>query len=238
LELLNESPLYTLGWAAKFAGARPADVSRWVAGYRIGDKAWGSVTAPARRDADDGQLYLTFHHLIEVWTVQRMRQPANPAHRLSLQQIRQAANAAQKHFQVSYPLADERLRWDGAGIFYQSLGDAAVTGGLLELSKRSGQLTWSGFFEEGLQRIDYLEQRAIRLWPIGRERRIVIDPQFRFGWPTIAKGDRSTGIPADTVAEMVTAGESERDAANAYQIEVEAVTDAVAYFQGLRAIAA
>jgi uncharacterized protein (DUF433 family) len=236
--LLSESPLYTLGWAAKFAGARPADVSRWVAGYRIRDKAWAPVTAPAVRDPDDGQLYLTFHHLIEVWTVQRMRQPSNSSDRLSLQKIRQAANAAQQHFNVAYPLADERLRWDGAGIFYATLGDEAVAGGLLELSKRSGQLAWSSLVEEGLKRIDYLEQRAIRLWPLGRDRRIVLDPQFRFGWPTVAKDHKSTGIPADTVAEMVAAGESERDAASAYQIEVAAVTDAVDYFKGLRVIAA
>lgn len=235
---LSEAPLYSLGWAAKFAGARPADVRRWITGYRIGAKAWPPVTAPASRRPDDGQIYLTFYHLIEVWTVQRMREPTDRKYRLSLQKIRQAADAAQQQFGVTYPLADERLRWDGAGIFYATLGNSSIAGGLVELSKRSGQLVWSEFVDQGLQRIDYVEQRAVRLWPLGRQRRIVLDPQFRFGWPTIAAAHRSTGIPADNVAEMVAAGESTEGTAAAYQIEVDAVKDAVDFFAGLRAIAA
>lgn len=235
---LSEAPLYSLGWAAKFAGARPADVRRWVTGYQIGDKAWPPVTAPARRHPSDGQVYLTFHHLIEIWTVQRMREPTDRKLRVSLQRIRQAANAAQEQFNVAYPLADERLRWDGAGIFYKTLGHSAIAGGLVELSKRSGQLTWSELVEEGLQRIDYFEQRAVRLWPLGRQRLIVLDPQFRFGWPTIAASHKSTGIPADNVAEMVAAGESTEATASAYRIEVDAVMDAVDFFTHLRAIAA
>src|SRR5690348_14468337 len=137
--LLRGIPLYSVTDAARFTGGRPVDVRRWVEGYEYRDKAQKPVSEPALRAAS-GFLYLTFHHLIEVWTIRRMRYPAPGIRGLSLQQIRTAANAAREMFNNDFPLADERLRWDGVGIFYETLGEQAL-GDLVELSRRTGQLS-------------------------------------------------------------------------------------------------
>lgn len=130
-------------------------------------------------------------------------------------------------FNTDFPLADERLRWDGAGIFYEVAGQEAVDAGLIELSRKKGQYAWSEFINEGLQRIEYRDRQAVRLWPVGRSRLVVLDPNFRDGWPTLAKQGRSIGIPAEVVAEMVQAGDKPDDVAASYEVDKRAVADAL-----------
>jgi uncharacterized protein (DUF433 family) len=229
-DLLREVPLYTPAAAARFTGASQIDVRRWVEGYSFRGKWQDPVSEPARRAAD-GTIYLTFHHLIEVWTIRRMRQGPDGSKGLSLQAVREAAQAARELFQTSFPLADERLAWDGAGIFYDIAGAEAVDAGLVELSRHKGQYTWSEFIRDGLKRIQYRNHQAIRLWPLGRDRLVVLDPSIRNGWPTLARGGRSIGIPADVVAEMVEAGDSPSEVAASYEVEARAVADALAFVE-------
>ena len=228
--LLRDVPLYSITDAARFIGARPVDVRRWVEGYSyLRDRVQPAVSQPAGRVAS-GALYLTFHHLIEVWTIQRMRHPSDKVGKgIPLPQIRKAAEAARQIFETEFPLADERLRWDGAGIFYEVLGNQAVEGGLIELSRRAGQTTWSKFIEDGLKRIEYQGRLAVRLWPLGHQHAIVLDPTLHDGWPTLARGKKLSGIPADVVAEMVEAGDPVERVAAAYEVPVAAVNDAVSF---------
>jgi|SRR5579859_2525545 len=228
--LLREVPLYSLTDAARFTGAKPVDVRRWVEGYAYGDSFQPPVSEPARRLAS-GNLYLSFHHLIEVWAINRMRRPAD-GKAISLQQIRQAAASAREIFRNDFPLADERLRWDGAAIFYRVLGEDAVDSGLVELSKKARQLTWSKFIEDGLRRIEYVDRLAVRLWPLGQSRFVVLDPSLNDGWPTVTRGNKLSGIPADVVAEMVNAGDNIDGVAAAYRLTSAAVNDAVAFVSG------
>jgi uncharacterized protein (DUF433 family) len=148
---------------------------------------------------------------------------------LSLQQIRKAADAVRDLFHNDFPLADERLRWDGVGIFYDALGEQAVEGGLIELSRRTGQATWSSLIAQGLQRIEYRDQQAVRLWPLGQNHAVVLDPTLNDGWPTVTRGKKLSGIPADVVAEMVQAGDSIDGVASAYRIGRSAVVDAITF---------
>ena len=225
--LLREVPLYSLTDAARFTGARPVDVRRWVEGYTYRNSVQPPVSEPARR-VSSGSLYLTFHHLIEVWAINRMRRPS-AGKGIPLQRIRKAAASAREIFENDFPLADERLRWDGAAIFYQALGSEAIEGGLVELSRRARQLTWSKFIEDGLRRIEYQDRLAVRLWPLGQTRFIVLDPSLNDGWPTVTRGNKLSGIPAEAVAEMVNAGDSIEGVATAYRLTSAAVGDAVAF---------
>jgi uncharacterized protein (DUF433 family) len=226
--LLREVPLYSVTDAARFTGARPVDVRRWVEGYTYPSGEMGPVSQRATR-LKSGNLYLTFHHLIEVWAINHMRRPADGATGLSLQQIRQAAASAREHFGTDFPLADERLQWDGAGIFCGALGEQAVNEGLVELSRKSGQLTWSKFVEDGLKRIQYQDRLAVRLWPLGQSRFVVLDPTMNDGWPTVTRGEKLSGIPAEVVADMVSAGDTVEGVAAAYRLTTAAVHDAVMF---------
>jgi len=158
-----------------------------------------------------------------------MRRPPGGGKGIPLQWIRQAAASAREIYKNDFPLADERLRWDGAAIFYAALGDQAIEGGLVELSRRARQLTWSKFVEDGLRRIEYDDSLAIRLWPLGRDHSVVLDPTLNDGWPTVTRGKKLAGIPADVVAEMVQAGDSVDGVAEAYRLAPSAVTDAVTF---------
>ena len=104
-----------------------------------------------------------------------------------------------------------------------------MEGGLIELSRRAGQTTWSKFIEDGLKRIEYQGRLAVRLWPLGHQHAIVLDPTLHDGWPTLARGKKLSGIPADVVAEMVEAGDPVERVAAAYEVPVAAVNDAVSF---------
>src|SRR5690242_6778200 len=92
---LREVRLYSITDAARFTGARPVDVRRWVEGYAYRDSFQPAVSEHAARLAS-GSLYLTFHHMIEVWAINRMRRPVEGGKGIPLQWIRRAAASARE----------------------------------------------------------------------------------------------------------------------------------------------
>jgi uncharacterized protein (DUF433 family) len=80
--------------------------------------------------------------------------------------------------------------------------------------------------ESFLDRVDFDqggEGVVSRLLPVGKESPVIIDPEIRFGSPAVA------GIPTDTLAEMVRAGDSIESVASGYNLSLSDVVAALNY---------
>jgi uncharacterized protein (DUF433 family) len=69
------------------------------------------------------------------------------------------------------------------------------------------------------------EHLVAKLWPLGRDKSIIVDPKHTFGQPTI----EGTNIKAETIYRMFQAGESLHFIASLYEIETAQVEDAVTF---------
>jgi uncharacterized protein (DUF433 family) len=64
---------------------------------------------------------------------------------------------------------------------------------------------------------------VIRLRPSGSDSQVVIDPEVRFGSPTVR------GIPTETIAEQVAAGDSVESVARDFDLDLSTVIDALRF---------
>lgn len=64
---------------------------------------------------------------------------------------------------------------------------------------------------------------VVRLHPAGKQSPVVIDPEVRFGSPSVS------GIPTETLDEMVRAGDSIESVAQGYDFELDTVVAALDY---------
>jgi uncharacterized protein (DUF433 family) len=75
-----------------------------------------------------------------------------------------------------------------------------------------------------LQRVEFDTEEdgvAVRLRPNGKDSQVVIDPDIRFGSPTVC------GFPTETIAEQVFAGDSVESVASDFDLDLSTVIDAL-----------
>jgi hypothetical protein len=122
---------------------------------------------------------------------------------VTMSTIRRAALAATELFHTDYPFAVKRFDTDGRRIF-ATLAERA--GGekhvVEELGK--GQIVFDDFVRPFFRKLEYRgEAEALRYWPLGADRRVVLDPAREFGAPI----DAETGVPTFALFDAVqTAG--------------------------------
>jgi uncharacterized protein (DUF433 family) len=113
----------------------------------------------------------------------------------------------------------------------QSLSESEST--LLELCKN--QYALQEIMKLYLHEIDFSElespQRALRWFPMGKERPIVIDPAIAFGKPVIL----ATRIPAETLYRDYLAEKSAKSVADWYEISVDKVEAAIEFMESFKA---
>lgn len=221
--------LYPPAEVARLLRIPPATVRRWLLGYTYVLALGMGRGAPVVRAGRGMQRELgavTFLDLIELLVVKGFRSRGVP-----LKHIRIAAEEAAAAFRTPHPLATQRLQTDGRHIFAR-IQDALDLVGLVSLSER-GQSVFPEAVEEYLRELDFdLETRlAIRWWPAGRERPVVLDPRVCFGKPHIA----GTGVPTAALYGPVAAGDDPRTVAEWFRVDPAQVDAAVAYEQELKA---
>jgi uncharacterized protein (DUF433 family) len=212
--------MYSFPDAARFIGAKPAELRRWLLGYEHGPPNGRTYSEPLWQS----QLStfdiegLGFKDLIELRFVHTFRESGVP-----LQLIRATLEAAKAEFRVDYPLTNRKFTTDGRRIFgrtVKSTGDID----LLDLCRRQhviekviGPSLRSGIeFEWG---------GAARWFPL-RTRAIVLDPARKFGQPILAEFD----IPTVALWEAVQAeGGDVRRVAHYFEVTPAAVRAAIAF---------
>lgn len=220
--------LYTVSESARLAAVSASRIRRWLRGYvhrhdeteRYSPPVWVS-SVPVL----DGALGLSFADLVEVRFVD-----AFLAAGVSWKTIRSAAARARDLLGVSHPFSTRKFSTDGRTIFAEVLRD---TGELTLLDIVKSQYAFHRVISPSLYAgLEFDNEDVVqRWWPLGRARRVVLDPKRAFGQPIIG----TAGIPTAVLADAVRAEGSLSAAAAWYKVEVAAVRDAVAFEDRLAA---
>ncbi len=212
----QDVPAYSIREAAGLVGISPSTLRSWVRGRSFPKRAGGVGRSPAiiAPPVVDG-AFLSFTNVVEAHVLSGLRRK----YELKLDAIRTAVRFVHDRLHVEHPLAMERFKTDGASLFVERFGRT------LNASK-AGQVAMREVLETYLERIEYDDGRAIRLFPLLRDaapRVIVVDPRRSFGRPTIA----GTSIPVVAVRERFDAGDSVDLLARDFEVRPDQIEEAL-----------
>ncbi len=225
--------LYTKTEAARLLSIPRAKLQRWADGYCY-NRGRRHVTSPAvihRVLAERQALGLiTFVDLVELGLVAAFRE-----HGLSMQTIREAARVASGLFNTDHPFAVKQFSTDGRSIFAKLVDRGADspprTDGHVIEDLVARQYVFPNMTAPFLRRIEWGEKEAARLWPMGKEGRIVIDPKRNYGKPI----DESTGVAVGAICAALETGEEPPVVAGWFEVPVAAVVAALEFQEALGA---
>jgi uncharacterized protein (DUF433 family) len=213
--------VYTLREAHRFTGVPMRSIQRWAYGYKYLGRRGFQHSAPIVSSGIDveGARVIDFGALLEVRFLNAFRK-----HGLSWKTIRRSAEAVIELLGKRYPISSRIFKTDGKQILAEIVryvGDKQ----LLNLVKRQYEFekVISPMLYAGVE-FDDLDE-PFRWWPLGTDRRVVIDPARAFGAPIIAK----TRIPTSVLDGAARVEGSIEAAAEMYDVEFSAVEDAVEF---------
>jgi uncharacterized protein (DUF433 family) len=158
---------------------------------------------------------LSFRDLVEVQFVHRFRQEG-----LSLQSIRKTIGVAARLLQESYPLSSVKFKTDGRTILAQVI-EPGERGYVFDLA--TGQYLFEFILDYLYDALEYSEfDDLVRWWPLGKERRVVIDPRRSFGRPIVEEG-----VPTAILAGSFRAEGSVAAVARWFEVPERSVEDAL-----------
>ncbi len=133
--------------------------------------------------------------------------------------------ATRERLGLPYPLAHERP-WVGEG--QRILAEAQKSSGLPEelwamWVADSGQILLTAPAESFLERVEFANDEAIRIHPVGPGSPIIIDPLIRFGTATVR------GIPTEAVAEQIEAGDPVEMVAADFNLDLAEIAAVLSY---------
>ncbi|MFC0133596.1 DUF433 domain-containing protein [Massilia eurypsychrophila] len=222
--------IYPLHQAARLVGAEPRALRRWVQGYSRRYKGEQVRSEPLwktqLRDQDLPDDVIGFRDLLELRMV-----AAFVRHGVDLKVIRATVEAASHNFGLDYPLTNQQFRTDGRRIFLQALKEASEEELLMDDLRK--QFVFSDIIKPTLyEGIEYGTDGAIRWFPLGKRKTIVLDPALQFGTPVIS----GTGVPTDTIyASYMAEGRDQDMVARIFDLTPKMVTDAVDFEERLAA---
>lgn len=218
---IRTQPAYSLAEAARYLKVASATLRSWVVGrpYPRGDGV--AHFRPLIRPASHPPAMLSFWNLIEAHVLRSLR----TEHGVSIRELREAVQYAEKSLGVENLLRSKELRTDGGRVFLDRYGE------LIELSA-SGQLAMRRIFDEHLKRVEWDEwQFPVRLYPFvssemqSSDRPIAIDAKIAFGRPVVVRA----GVTTATIRERIDAGEAVADLAVDYELSTAEIEQAILY---------
>lgn len=219
--------LYTKPEAARLLEIPLPKVRRWADGYTFYHGGERRLSVPVLRPqvpSAHAAGVLTFLDLIELKFVGLFREQG-----VSMPAIRVAARVAGDLFRTDHPFAVRKFATDGSSIFAKLErrdfpGAEEVPDRLIE-DLVAQQYTFPDMTEAFFRKIDWGDPEAIRLWPMGKDKRVVIDPTRNFGKPI----DQPTGVATLALYEASTSGERPQTVATWFDAPLEAVIRAIEY---------
>jgi uncharacterized protein (DUF433 family) len=208
------SPIYTVPEAARLAKTSPGTIKRWMLGTETSHPIFDSE----RTNASD-LAAVSFLQLVEIVVAIYFRRKG----RVSLDVVLQAYDNARSRLEVEYPFASLRLE-PLAGHIILRLRQVKQGQGFPAIDML-GLSTIPGFKIDVLDDIEYDTDFAIRWWPAGRQRPIVIDPRFSAGLPTIPQ----RRVTIENIRKRWLAGQTIKFISRDLDLEDKTVEDALRY---------
>lgn len=220
--------IYTVPEAARLSRVPAPRIRRWIRGY-----TFPTLGGPHRSDpiftADiepiEATLALSFLDLQEVLFVDAFLRAG-----VSWKTIRMAHAAAEERI-GRHPFSTGRFTTNGRRIFLDLMEESRSSdAAFLELV--TSQLAFRRFVEPYQVKLEFGgDGQAIRWWPIGKSRRIVVDPQRSFGQPIVSR----EGVPTAILAKAFEVERSVSTVARWYKVRSQSVSDAVEFESALKA---
>jgi uncharacterized protein (DUF433 family) len=219
--------IYTIPQAARLSRVPLPSIRRWLYGYHY-DYKGHTVEQPAVVAANENLRTLrvvTFSDLIEVQFVHAFRDEG-----VSWKTIRIAADKARRITKSNNPFASRQFVTDGSTIFAEIVQQ---TGNSELLDLKNDQMAFRRVFLPSLRlKLELGERGVERLWPLGKNRPVVIDPRRQFGQPI----SRDEGVPTSVLAgAYASMRQSVNSVARWYEVSRAAVRAAVDFEQRLAA---
>ena len=220
--------VYSLAEASRITGIDVRRLRRWVVGYEANGKPYPAVLCMPALRTDDCEI-LTFLQLMETLCVQAFFDEG-----VHLPVIRAIGARASQVYGTPYPFAlharlfltDGRTIWSLPPDAIREIAEEKVSVSAIYTDLKNGQTAMGYFLARYLRKIKYnTYEMAAEYWPLGFDRRIVIDPECAFGQPVIA-GSR---IPTAVLYNLKKAGDSISVIAHWYGIDEQAVKDAIEF---------
>ncbi len=207
--------IYTLPDIAQIFRLPYHKVSRWIKEYwdnRLGKSFGGNYSW-----TDGKARAVGFHTLIELFVFMELSNSG-----VKPKEILKAHEELSKIYDTKSPFATNRIvsdmSTDGKRIYFTYKGEELCLDG-----KKQFNL---GFIQDFFKKIDFGDDElASKLWPLGRECSIVVDPQHHFGQPVL----HGTNIVPDTIYTMYKAGDNESFISLVYNLTEKEVNDALKF---------
>lgn len=205
-------PLYSFAEADRIARVTPNTSRRWLKGYHF---YYGEERRymPSITPGGGEQNAVSFADLMEVAAIGELKKKG-----FSLKRIRQINSYCRLYLQEPRPLVTQKFKIVGQDIFLAEDFDI-----LVNVGHEAGMLAWRGALEPFLEDVEYENELARRWWPLGKKRRVLVDPDYGFGLPVI----EGTGIRTEIVAERHKAGDSVEEISYDFSITSEQIEDAL-----------
>lgn len=202
--------LYDVSVAAAVLRVPPSTLRWWLEG---GERR-GRVYAPVLRVEPTGSSTVTWGEVVEAGYLTGYRKGLG----VKLSHLRDFISDLRYALGVPYPLATARP-WVGVGRKLLVQAASALSPDLAPalVEPRSGQTVLLPIAERFLARVEFEpkgpEGIATRIWPLGKSSPVVIDPNLRFGAPSVR------GISTEVLVERLRAEEPIEGIAAAFDID-------------------
>jgi uncharacterized protein (DUF433 family) len=212
--------LYTVPMASKIISESGIKIRSWIDGYPNSDAA---PIIQRQLPPINGRTVLGFLDLIEARFVRHFDHLG-----LSPQFIRSVAEKLRAWQHIDHPFAtNKRFRTDGRTIIMETMSDDEKR----MLNLRSDNFEMDAIVEPSLfDSVLYADDLAYRWHPVRGLPRVALDPKYAFGRPVI----EDAWVPTDTLYNAFQAEGTIANVAADFDIDEEAVQQAVAYEELLR----
>lgn len=206
--------LYTIPDVAKILRLNRTLVRRWLSEY------WGNQFSDGRKNlsswGEGRSKAIHFFTLIEFYVFYQLRIQG-----VSGQSIVKSYEVIRNELSTPFPFANSSILTDGKKIFYTTDGELIIN------ADRSKQINFKAIIEQFCHKIDFDKDRlALRYWPLGKEKNIVVDPHHQLGQPTV----KNTNILAETLYTMYIAGEKISFISALYNVTEDDVKSSIEFF--------
>jgi uncharacterized protein (DUF433 family) len=212
--------LYPVSLAAKLLSENPTKVRSWIDGYPNSD---AHPIIHRQLPPINGRTVLGFLDLIEARFVRHFDHLG-----LSPQSIRKVADKLRARHDTDHPFAtNKRFHTDGRAIIMETVtAEEKQMLNLMNDNFEMDTIIGPSLFNSVL----YADDLAYRWHPARGQPRVVLDPKFAFGRPVV----EGSWVPTDTLFGAFEAEKSISSVAADFELDEEAVEQAVAFEQKLR----
>ncbi|MGK7392965.1 MAG: DUF433 domain-containing protein [Candidatus Cyclobacteriaceae bacterium M3_2C_046] len=165
----------------------------------------------------DGTKAVSFHTLVEFYVLLQLAEAGVKTRKalFANKELGQIVNNPSP-FAMQNVLAN--MYTDGRDIFFEIDGKNVSLNGSRQLNLE--------FIKLFFKKLDFDDSlMALRLWPLGREKSILVDPARKFGHPVVG----SLNIYPETLYKLFQAGEDTAYIAMLYEIDEGLVKDAIEF---------